>query len=146
MGGVIATYLSSKYPQVKKLVLAAPAFNYLVVEGESSTMDKFKSGINMVINNDRDEVFTRFLKLPITSFNEFTKLVDKYKDSYKDVNVPTLILQGDKDTLVPIKSSMELYENLPVKKKNLVILNGYTHDIFREKDNKALIEVERFLL
>ena len=114
MGGVIATYLSSKYPQVKKLVLAAPAFNYLVVEGESSTMDKFKSGINMVINNDRDEVFTRFLKLPITSFNEFTKLVDKYKDSYKDVNVPTLILQGDKDTLVPIKSSMELYENLPV--------------------------------
>lgn len=117
MGGVIATYLSSKYPQVKKLVLAAPAFNYLVVEGESSTMDKFKSGINMVINNDRDEVFTRFLKLPITSFNEFTKLVDKYKDSYKDVNVPTLILQGDKDTLVPIKSSMELYENLPVKKK-----------------------------
>ena len=112
MGGVIATYLSSKYPQVKKLVLAAPAFNYLVVEGESSTMDKFKSGINMVINNDRDEVFTRFLKLPITSFNEFTKLVDKYKDSYKDVNVPTLILQGDKDTLVPIKSSMELYENL----------------------------------
>ena len=146
MGGVIATYLSSKYPQVKKLVLAAPAFNYLVVEGESSTMDKFKSGINMVINNDRDEVFTRFLKLPITSFNEFTKLVDKYKDSYKDVNVPTLILQGDKDTLVPIKSSMELYENLPVKKKNLVILIGYTHDIFREKDNKALIEVERFLL
>lgn len=146
MGGVIATYLSSKYPQVKKLVLAAPAFNYLVVEGESSTMDKFKSGINMVINNDRDEVFTRFLKLPITSFNEFTKLVDKYKDSYKNVNVPTLILQGDKDTLVPIKSSMELYENLPVKKKNLVILNGYTHDIFREKDNKSLIEVERFLL
>lgn len=146
MGGVIATYLSSKYPQVKKLVLAAPAFNYFVVEGESSTMDKFKSGINMVINNDRDEVFTRFLKLPITSFSEFTKLVDKYKDSYKDVNVPTLILQGDKDTLVPIKSSMELYENLPVKEKNLVILNGYTHDIFREKDNKALIEVEKFLL
>lgn len=146
MGGVIATYLSSKYPQVKKLVLAAPAFNYLVVEGESSTMDKFKSGINMVINNDRDEVFTRFLKLPITSFSEFTKLVDKYKDSYKDVNVPTLILQGDKDTLVPIKSSMELYENLPVKEKNLVILNDYTHDIFREKDNKALIEVEKFLL
>lgn len=33
-----------------------------------------------------------------------------------------------------------------LRKKNLVILNGYTHDIFREKDNKALIEVERFLL
>lgn len=132
MGGVIATYLSSKYPQVKKLVLAAPAFNYLVVEGESSTMDKFKSGINMVINNDRDEVFTRFLKLPITSFNEFTKLVDKYKDSYKDVNVPTLILQGDKDTLVPIKSSMELYENLPVKEKILLYLM-VIHMIFLEK-------------
>ena len=26
MGGVIATYLASKYQEVKKLVLAAPAF------------------------------------------------------------------------------------------------------------------------
>ena len=29
MGGVIAAHLASHYPQVKKLVLAAPAFKYL---------------------------------------------------------------------------------------------------------------------
>ena len=75
----------------------------------------------------------------------FATLCDRISLRVK-VYVPLLILQGDKDTLVPIKSSMELYENLPVKEKNLVILNGYTHDIFREKDNKALIEVEKFLL
>lgn len=29
MGGVISTYIASKYKEVKKLVLAAPAFHYL---------------------------------------------------------------------------------------------------------------------
>ena len=33
MGGVIAAYLASKYKEVKKLVLAAPAFQYFKFEG-----------------------------------------------------------------------------------------------------------------
>ena len=35
MGGVIATYLASKYKEVKKLVLAAPAFHYLEVKDKN---------------------------------------------------------------------------------------------------------------
>lgn len=146
MGGVIATYLAGKYKEVKKLVLAAPVFNYLVAEDQASVVDKFKSGINMVINNDRDEVFTRFLKLPISSFNEFAKLVEKYKYAYKNIYIPTLVLQGDKDTLVPLKSSEEVFLNIPSKNKKFVILDNYTHDIFREKDDKALLDVYKFLL
>ena len=44
MGGVIATYLASKYKRVKKLVLAAPAFNYLVANDESNAIEKMKKG------------------------------------------------------------------------------------------------------
>ena len=34
MGGVIASHLASKYKEVKKLVLAAPAFHYLAFTGD----------------------------------------------------------------------------------------------------------------
>ncbi len=146
MGGVIATYLASKYKRVKKLVLAAPAFNYLVANDESNAIEKMKKGMDAIKNNDKDEILTRFLKLPLTSINEFVKLVKKYKKSYLEVKIPVLIVQGDMDTLVPLESSLNIYEELLSKKKKIVILKNITHDIFREDSEKAFVEIERFLL
>ena len=146
MGGVIATYLASKYKRVKKLVLAAPAFNYLVANDESNAIEKMKKGMDAIKNNDKDEILTRFLKLPLTSINEFVKLVKKYKKSYLEVKIPVLIVQGDMDTLVPLESSLNIYEELLSKKKKIVILKNITHDIFREDSEKAFLEIEKFLL
>lgn len=146
MGGVIATYLASKYKRVKKLVLAAPAFNYLVANDESNAIEKMKKGMDAIKNNDKDEILTRFLKLPLTSINEFVKLVKKYKKSYLEVKIPVLIVQGDMDTLVPLESSLNIYEELLSKKKKIVILKNITHDIFREDSEKAFVEIEKFLL
>lgn len=146
MGGVIATYLASKYKRVKKLVLAAPAFNYLVANDESNAIEKMKKGMDAIKNNDKDEILTRFLKLPLTSINEFVKLVKKYKKSYLEVKIPVLIVQGDMDTLVPLESSLNIYEELLSKKKKIVILKNITHDIFREDSEEAFLEIEKFLL
>lgn len=146
MGGVIATYLASKYKRVKKLVLAAPAFNYLVANDESNAIEKMKKGMDAIKNNDKDEILTRFLKLPLTSINEFVKLVKKYKKSYLEVKIPVLIVQGDMDTLVPLESSLNIYEELLGKKKKIVILKNITHDIFREDSEEAFLEIEKFLL
>lgn len=146
MGGVIATYLASKYKRVKKLVLAAPAFNYLVANDESNAIEKMKKGMDAIKNNDKDEILTRFLKLPLTSINEFVKLVKKYKKSYLEVKIPVLIVQGDMDTLVPLESSLNIYEELLSKKKKIVILKNITHDIFREDSEEAFVEIEKFLL
>ncbi|MGN1001116.1 MAG: alpha/beta hydrolase [Bacilli bacterium] len=146
MGGVIATYLASKYKRVKKLVLAAPAFNYLVANDESNAIEKVKKGMGAIKNNDKDEILTRFLKLPLTSINEFTKLVKKYKKSYLDVRIPVLIVQGNMDTLVPLESSLNIYEELLTKKKKIVVLKNITHDIFRENSEEAFVEIEKFLL
>lgn len=146
MGGVIATYLASKYKRVKKLVLAAPAFNYLVANDESNAIEKMKKGMDAIKNNDKDEILTRFLKLPLTSINEFVKLVKKYKKSYLEVKIPVLIVQGDMDTLVPLESSLNIYEELLSKKKKIVILKNITHDIFREDSEKDFVEIEKFLL
>ena len=142
MGGVIASYLSTKYKQVKKLVLAAPAFNYLTMDNDNRTFEKIKKSVLIIKNNDKDEILTRFLKLPLSSVKEFSELIKKYKNSYKKINVPTMILHGDADTLVPLKSSIDVFETLAIKNKSLIVLNGVSHDIFREISDTELKQIE----
>ena len=145
MGGVIASYLATKYKQVKKLVLAAPAFNYLTMENDSK-LTTIKKGISVIKNNDKDEIITRFLKLPLSSINEFSKLVEKYKDVYNKIDIPVMILHGDKDTLVPLESSQNIYDSLDVYRKKIIVLKGVTHDIFREVKTDTLKKIESFLV
>ena len=62
------------------------------------------------------------------------------------MKIPVLIVQGDMDTLVPLESSLNIYEELLSKKKKIVVLKNITHDIFREDSEEAFVEIEKFLL
>lgn len=146
MGGIIATYLANKYSYVKKLVLVAPAFRYFVNKDDASTISIIKSGVVAAKTADKGELFTRFLKLPLSSFGEFTKLVSEYKDIIEEVKIPVLIVQGKDDNLVPFQSSIELIDRIKSKNKKLLLLDNTTHDVFKtEGCEKAIEEIERFL-
>ena len=68
LGGVIATYLATKYREVKKLVLAAPAFQYLDILGEeSSVKNSIKLAPAIIRTYGGGELFSRFLKLNISA-------------------------------------------------------------------------------
>ena len=65
MGGVIASYLASKYKQVKKLVLAAPAFHYLAFKGDKvDVLESIKKLPNLFKNYNPEEVLSRLFKVP----------------------------------------------------------------------------------
>ena len=132
MGGVIATYIASKHKEVKKLVLAAPAFHYLSVDDSKKSITKSINEIPSIIKTyGKEEVIARVLKLNISTVKEFTSLVAKYYNTPKKVKCNTLLLQGTKDKLVP-KSSVEyVYNNLAGKHKKIIYIEGATHDIFR---------------
>ena len=147
MGGVIATYLSTKYRQIKKLVLGAPAFHYLNVEKENiNFMESLKKAPKLLEDYKGDEIIGRFLKLNVSTLKEFTMLVKEYYDYPKEVICPALILQGNKDNIVPISSSEYVYESLNKNTKKLVIIDGVTHDIFRTNKKEEIFKiVEDFL-
>jgi len=94
MGGVIATHIASKYKEVKKLVLAAPAFHFLSVK------------------NDNLNIF--------------------------ESTIPTLIIEGTRDTLVPMSSANYVYKHLQSKQKILLKVEGINHDIFRSNRTEEL--------
>lgn len=144
MGGVIATYLASKYKEVKKLVLAAPAFHYLDVKDKNLNIPESLKMIPKVVKTyGGDEIVSRMLKLNINAIGEFMTLIKDYYDFPKDVNCPTLILQGNNDNLVPLSSSKYVYESIKSKKKDIIYIDDLTHDVF--KNEKTYRIVEKFL-
>ena len=148
MGGVIASFLATKYKQIKKVVLAAPAFEYLQVKKDSINLIKnIKKTPEIIKTYSLEEVVSRLLKLNISAVKEFTKLVSAYQDSPKEIDVPIMILQGTNDKIVPATSATYVYENVKSKVKRLVLINGATHDIFKDKRSEEINKlVESFLL
>jgi carboxylesterase len=66
MGGVIAAHLASKYKEVTKLVLAAPAFHYLAFNGDKVDVAKSIKKLPKLFKNYKpEEVLSRFFKIPI---------------------------------------------------------------------------------
>ena len=145
MGGVIACYLAGKYKQVKKVVLCAPAFDH--IEKEAGSLYKTLLQAPSIISAySVDEFATRLTKLPISGLKEFIKLVDTYQYAYKDLTVPTMIVHGSKDQLVPIKSTREIFKELNTTHKVYLTVKGYYHDLFKGNKVHAINkEIIKFL-
>lgn len=133
MGGVIAGYLASKYKQVKKLVLVAPAFrHYGYEDGTFSFKNTVVKGNRIIGQYGLKMVANRFLKLPTTYITEFRKLVKANQETCKDIHIPTLIIRGTSDEIVPEESVKLIYDQIDNKYKKAVHLEKITHDVFRE--------------
>lgn len=131
MGGVIASHLASKYKEVKKLVLAAPAFHYLAFKGDKvDVIESIKKLPNLFKNYDPEEVLSRIFKIPAPTIKEFMKLVEEHTKDIKDITCPTLILHGEKDDIVPVDSVQYVYDNIKSKSVTLIELHSLTHDLF----------------
>lgn len=137
MGGVIATHLASKYPQVKKLVLAAPAFRYFYfkdgkinIKGINETI---KSMPSVLKEEGRAKVIERIQKTPIPTMLEFTKLVSKYEKDINNITCPILTIHGINDTVVPEESTNLVYNNSKSGTNILVNIKEVTHDCFTQK-------------
>lgn len=147
MGGVITSYLASKYKQIKKIVLAAPAFHYLsVVKDDINFKDSVKASTKVIKTYTSDDIIDRMLKLNVGATREFMKLVSECYDVPSNIDCPVLLLQGDNDNLVPITSSEYVYNTVKSKNKKMVILNEVTHDVFNNDRKEEIYNiVDNFL-
>ena len=137
MGGVIAAHLASKYKEVKKLVLAAPAFRYFYFKDGKVSLKGFNETVKNMPNLFKDEgkekVIERIRKTPIPTMLEFTKLVDKYQNDTKKVTCPTLIINGTADNVVPSEGTEYVHNTICSKTNILINIKNVTHDCFTKK-------------
>lgn len=147
MGGVIATHLASKYKEIKKLVLVAPAFRFIAFEdGNFKPIGALKKTPKLLEQYGAKLITSRMTKLPSNAVLEFINLVHEYQNVTRNVSVPTLILWGTSDQIVPQQSIEHVYNTIRTKKKKIVLLENITHDVFREdkKENATQIIIKFF--
>ena len=142
MGGVIATYLATKYREVKKLVLAAPAFHYLnIVNDKLNIKESLKVTSKILGQYKGNEILARFLKLNISAVKELMELIKKYYYTPSSVICPVLMLHGTEDHIVPRSSTKYVYDELTKNTKKLIYVSGVTHDIFKNDRKEELFYI-----
>ncbi|WP_270182851.1 alpha/beta hydrolase [Alkalihalobacillus sp. CinArs1] len=148
MGGVLAGYLATAY-KVEKLVLLSAAYRYI------HPVQMVKDIGRMVLDTSRgqisqNELYIRYKeKLKVTPFQaslQFRKLVQKLRPSFRDVKVPTLILQGKLDSMVPYKTAHTIYQTIGSKQKQFHVMDCSRHLICHGDDRDDVIQkVYQFL-
>lgn len=151
MGGVIASHLASLYPQVKKLVLAAPAFRYFYFKDgkvDIKNMNNTLKNITEIFKGeDSEQVISRILKTPIPTMLEFTKLVTKCQECVNHIECPTLTIHGLDDMIVPTEGTEYVYNNINSKTNILLNIRNLNHECFTSKKGKIVKDnIKEFLI
>ena len=137
MGGSIALIEYSKYRNFDELILLAPGVKIIKKGFTKKDFEKLE-----------EKGYIEF----VDSWGEKRKLRKEYfsdRNKYnqlklaKKVDIPTLIIIGNKDKIVSLQACKELYKVLP-KKKELRILENEYH-VFHNKSNKISRLILEFL-
>ena len=143
MGGVIAAYLAATSPNVKKLILLAPAFQYLNMDAITSMITKsaaswFSSDARLAQNE---------IAIPKSFYSAFTEVIKQCKPYIARVNCPVLLLHGDEDEVISMKSSIYAYDRIPHKQKKLIMFHGGHHRLLMDESvNWEVFQVMRLFL
>ena len=142
MGTILAIYLAAHYKEVEKLVLVSPAYDYGNPEQNAKDFKKLlHHEINTELGTGFEGILYKIFHVPFPRFLEYRKLAKRTKENIKNVKCPTLILHGTMDNLIPIHSSLYLYNTLPCE-KHLTFIEEVRHQVFK---SKKAIEVSEYI-
>lgn len=109
LGGLTAAWLAEKHPQVQRLVLLAPAFGFLshwLPRLGEEQLKRWQTEQYLQVYHYGEQ---RFLPLSY----DFLLDARQYQDEQLQRSVPTLILHGRDDDVIPIQSSRDYSADRP---------------------------------
>lgn len=109
LGGLTAAYLGQEYLQVERLVLLAPAFGFLshwLPKLGDEEVQRWQQEKYIMVYHYGEE-----RSIPL-SYN-FVKDATQYQENFLQRPIPTLILHGKKDEVIPIEASHDFARSRP---------------------------------
>lgn len=108
-GGLTAAWLAQTHPQVERLVLLAPAFGFLAHWlsrlGEAQVQQWKNEGVLSVYHYGAEKM------LPISY--QFAEDAAQYREVDITRPLPTLIVHGQRDEVIPLQSSLDFAKDRP---------------------------------
>ena len=144
MGGVLTSYLATKYPQIKKIVLLSPAYDYFSAE---QYIEDFKDWKHAKDETSYPKAFVKAFLVPFTTLLEFRKTVEFGKPFLDEVTQEALVLHGDKDEVVPYSTLSYVKEHIGSKNVTFTTVVDGRHVMVRGKRQDDVISyIECFLI
>lgn len=109
LGGLTSAHLGQQYPQVQRLVLLAPAFGFLshwLTKLGDKEIQRWQQEQYLMIHH-----YGQGRSLPL-SYNFVTDAAP-YQEEILQRPIPTLILHGKQDEVIPITASREFARSRP---------------------------------
>ncbi len=117
LGGWISAIIAQNYSQVEKLVLLAPAFDFLnhwlPKVGDFSGKRLSQRELNLWEQTGYLEIYHHAIKNLSPLHYNFVIDADKYPLAEIDRRLPTLIIHGINDDIIPISASRAFVEQRP---------------------------------
>lgn len=149
MGGLLACYIAAKY-EIKKLVLLSAAAYYLnppmLFESVKAALHTQLTGVS-----EPDQLVDlyrhKMTNTPMSAVVQFMTAVKKIRPYIRHVQTPVLIIQGERDALVPRRSSEYLFRTIGAEEKYIHYLKDGRHMICHgfEKD-QLMKHIHEFLI
>jgi esterase/lipase len=155
-GGALALRLASEqFPEIIGVTAAAvpvkfvnPAFMLVpLLHGTNKLVDWVSSfeGIKPFIENPTEHPTINYRHVPVKSLYELRVLIQDMDDFLPLCQCPALILQGNNDPVVSIKSAQEVIDKIGSKTKRLKIVNSKRHGILMENIDGTWELINQFM-
>ena len=153
MGGYVALYLAKQHPQrIKKIITLATKFLWdeaiaakeiKMLNGEKieEKLPDFAASLkNRHAPNNWKSVLQKTAAM-LTSMGTDNPLKP---GDYKDIGLPVLLMLGDRDKMVTLDETLEVYNNLP--QAQLSVLPNTPHPIEMADPARLAFEIRSFLI
>lgn len=119
MGGILGTYLVTKYPEIKKLILIAPAFE--IFNFKQNMKDMKESSLT---KGTMESFFKKLVTTSPYTFKELLKLVKDLRPLVPKIQCPVLLIHGESDEVVSIDASYRALDDIKSPKYFMIVKEG----------------------
>lgn len=152
MGGYVALYLAKHHPQrIKRVITLATKFKWdEVIAAKETTMlnastieEKLPSFAHSLQQRHHPNDWKTVLQKTAGMLIDMGKENPLQTGDYASLVHPVLLMLGDRDKMVSLEETVEVYKNLP--QAQLAILPGTPHPIEAVNTSRLAFEIQAFL-
>jgi len=151
MGGALALHVASKFPVDGLITMAAAVFlkdwrlRFLPLARRLITY-QYKSKGPDIRDKQSKAASVSYPKYPLSSLDEFLKLIAKVKGELSKVTAPALLVHSNRDHTITVENVHYIYSQIKSSNKNLLVLDDSYHVISVDVDRERIFsECEQFI-
>lgn len=153
MGGYVALYASKYFPgRIQKIITLATKFHWdeAIAERECKMLDsekieqKLPSFAQQLMQNHSPNDWKLVLEKTRTMLIEMGKNNPLALDNYQSIDIPVLLLLGDRDKMVTLEETISVYKALP--NAQMGVLPATSHPIEQVDANMLGYHINHFLV